>query len=201
MVRDDLGLTQDELAAKAGVSRSIVQSIERPVASRSAKYRAPSRRKVLMVARVLGIESELNAIPSNKSATSYPLQARVSASGWVDSIPEGEIRFIEFTGERHDGAYVLEIMGDSMSPKYLPGDLVLMVPVWETTDLQPGDDIAVHCDGNEHEGKATFKKIVDVRDGVLILEPINKSFKALAVECGHVSRAARAVSIQRRVGR
>jgi SOS-response transcriptional repressor LexA len=127
----------------------------------------------------------------------YPLHGRVSASGWIDSIPADEIRYERFAGPHVDGAFALEIMGNSMAPKYLPGDYVLFRLVEEIGELRPGDDVYVQCDGNEHEGKATFKTIKDVRDGVLFLVPRNPEFEPLTVKCGHASRVAKAIRWQR----
>lgn len=77
-------------------------------------------------------------------------------------------------GDFSQWAFGLEIEGDSMSPKFLPGDLVIIEPEWEP---RPGDCVAAK-NGRE---EATFKKyrqrgVADNGTVIFELVPLNEDY-------------------------
>ncbi|MCL2378924.1 MAG: helix-turn-helix domain-containing protein [Defluviitaleaceae bacterium] len=61
--------------------------------------------------------------------------------------------------------FALKIKGDSMSPEYMNGDVVIFLAA---NDCESGDDCAVIINGDD----ATFKKVIKHMDGIM-LQPIN----------------------------
>lgn len=88
-----------------------------------------------------------------------PIYATVAA-GFNKSIDEndfdGEVQEVPTAltrGHRKDDLFIFEVSGDSMSPKFLSGDRVLVV---RTTSVDSGD-IAIICYNGYEEG--TIKKV------------------------------------------
>lgn len=66
----------------------------------------------------------------------------------------------------------LEVQGDSMFPKYLPGDTVV---VEITPDFETGQDVIVYVNGYE----ATLKTIQKNTNGTVSLVPINSMYPTM----------------------
>lgn len=62
----------------------------------------------------------------------------------------------------------LKVVGDSMYPKYIEGDYVL---IQKQPDCDSGQDCAVRVNGND----VTLKKVIKERDGIM-LQPINPEY-------------------------
>ena len=69
--------------------------------------------------------------------------------------------------------FALKIKGDSMSPNYLDGDVVIFL---KQDYAENNDDCCVYVNGYD----ATFKKIrINNNTGILTLQPINSSYEPL----------------------
>lgn len=71
-----------------------------------------------------------------------------------------------FTGDKE--YFGLKIKGDSMSPDYLDGDIIILQ---KTNDCENGDDCVVSIDGTE----ATFKRVRKNKTGIS-LYPLNNKY-------------------------
>ena len=100
----------------------------------------------------------LGSIPAGK-----PLDAIQDIQGYVD---------VPITWVDNHGALVVH--GESMSPKYLDGDIVIFK---EQPDCESGQDCVVYVNGYD----ATLKKVIKTETGI-ILQPINPDYEP--VVCG-----------------
>lgn len=90
-----------------------------------------------------------------------PLEAIECIEGYVD-IPDEWLK----SGDEYFG---LKVKGDSMSPKYLDGDLIILK---RQSDCESGQDAAVRVNGDD----ATLKKVIKQQFGI-ILQPINPEYE------------------------
>lgn len=89
-----------------------------------------------------------------------PFEAINCIEGYVD-VPSEWLA----SGDEYFG---LKVKGDSMSPKYLDGDLIILR---RQPDCESGQDAAVRINGDE----ATLKKVVKLQDGIM-LQPLNPEY-------------------------
>ena len=66
----------------------------------------------------------------------------------------------------------LRVVGNSMSPSFIPGDRIYINPDIQTFDLQTGDLVIVSCFG---ETEATFKKLI-IEGSNKYLQPLNPNW-------------------------
>ena len=90
-------------------------------------------------------------------------------------------------------AYVLRIRGESMSPRYLPGEYVGVDPCAE---VMPSDEAIVLF----KDGRRMIKRLMWVRDKQACLESVNKDHPNIVIDCedveamhlvlGHIPKSA-----------
>ena len=96
-----------------------------------------------------------------------PIYGRIPAGIPKEAIQEVE-GFIEVPAYMSEGYIVLKVIGDSMYPKYLDGDVVI---IKERPDCESGQDCAVRINDND----VTLKKVIKMEDG-LMLQPLNPEY-------------------------
>ena len=111
-------------------------------------------------------DSNVEVITLNDVAR-LPIYGRIPAGIPKEAIQEVE-GFIEVPAYMSDGYFVLRVIGNSMYPKYLDGDVVI---IKEQPDCESGQDCAVRINGND----VTLKKVVKMQDG-LMLQPLNPDY-------------------------
>jgi SOS-response transcriptional repressor LexA len=120
-IRGQLGLTQHELAEKLGISRQHLSKVENSPERLSPKL----ARRVEEVCRSMGIAqagplSRIRAIPVRSWA-----QAGVGVD--FEELPLDWQKQVA-TDCPDEQAFAVEIQGDSMEPKFFPGDLAVLMP-------------------------------------------------------------------------
>ena len=120
-IRGRLGLTQHELAEKIGISRQHLSKVENSPQTLSPKL----ARRVEEVCRSLGIAqagplSRIRAIPVRSWA-----QAGVGVD--FEELPLDWQKQVA-TDCPDEQAIAVEIQGDSMEPKFFPGDIAVLMP-------------------------------------------------------------------------
>ena len=155
------GLTQEELAEKLGVHVQTVWAWE------NGKNN-PKGKRLRDLAEFFNVSE--NEIQNPK------LKTRVAVLGFVSAgIPLEAIENIvdyEDIPREWDGEYFgLKVHGDSMSPKYLDGDTII-VKVQHT--CESGQDCVVQVNGFD----ATLKKVV-LKDDCFELVPINENYETM----------------------
>lgn len=182
-----LGLTEQEFADQAGVSRSAVQQWERGET-------APRRKNQPAVAKVLGItvaqlmsgdDPATNAVSVAAGTTRIPLISYVQAGDLTaimdDHAPGAAAEYLltDLPVSKH--TFALEIRGTSMLPDFKEGDRVIIDP---EVKPQPGDFVAAKAVDAHGHGEATFKKyrprgINEKGAEVFELSPLNQDFPSM----------------------
>ena len=155
--RKELKLTQKDLAtALKGVSHVAISQWE----SNTTK---PNAENILDLSTVLQCEiswllrgnGESNVVPASIGMTKIPLISYIQAGQWtgIDDFREtcGDYEYILTDLDVSDDAFALEIKGDSMTPDFLEGDVVIIDP-----NEPPHDGEFVAAINGNYE--ATFKK-------------------------------------------
>lgn len=169
-IRERFDLTQDELGEIAGVSGGAVSTWERGTAE-------PRMGAVQKIADKLNIsKSDIVDDDSNVETYNAPAGARIPVYGCIPAgLPLEAIDcidgYVDVPSEwlaKGDEYFGLRVKGDSMSPKYLDGDLIILR---RQPDCESGQDAAVRVNGDE----ATLKKVVKLMDGIM-LQPLNPEY-------------------------
>jgi SOS-response transcriptional repressor LexA len=120
-IREQLRLTQGELAAKLGISRQYLSKLENSGSPLSPKL----GRKVAALCLELGVR--LNGDSSKVRAV--PVRSWAQAGAAVD------YEELALDWQKHVAtdcpdpeAFGVEIQGDSMEPKFFPGDIAVLMP-------------------------------------------------------------------------
>lgn len=123
--------------------------------------------------------------------------------GRVQAGTDGMLHIDDFHPDHPDGymlwysscieAYALRVRGESMSPRYLPGEFVGVDPCAE---VQPSDEVIVLLS----DGRRMIKRLLWLRDEQACFESVNKDHPNIVIDCeeiagmhlvlGHIPKAA-----------
>lgn len=169
MLREDLGLKQESLADLLNVNRASISLYE-------SNKRKPSQKILMKYSEIFDVSTDyiLGNSRDLKKGEDY---ATINVYG---SIPAGiPIEAIEDISDTEDISFKdfdknktyigLKVDGDSMYPKYLNGDTIILEL---TPDCESGTDAAVYVNGYE----ATLKTVIKNDNGTITLKPINTSY-------------------------
>ena len=174
--RLELGMTQVEVAAAAGVSQQSIESIE------SGRTRKP--RNLLDLAKALKCSPDWllngkNIMPlSEVSTRRIPVLSYVQAGQLTEAKDttdfSGEMEYVLADADVPETCFALRIDGDSMQPEFKEGDIVIIDP-----DLCPAPGEFVVAKNNGHE--ATFKKYRPLGVGIADFElvPLTPDYPVL----------------------
>lgn len=192
-----LGMTEQQLADRVGVTRAAVQQWEREGGT------APRRTKQADVAAALGISlsellgtaetgamlptpapaahepSNVAPAPALRASRQIPVVGEVKGGdhGYLDELQypvgygEGTVDF----PSSDPMAYALRVRGDSMHPRYRAGEFVVVEP---SVEALPGDDVVVAL----VDGRKLLKELGWCRDGELQLLSVNNHFGPMTLE-------------------
>lgn len=186
-----LGLTDadsDALAAWAAGAMSendfVRRAQRRADGTLSAEAFLESRGLRPMALRLPGVEWM-----TTNPGEGTPVLGEVTAGGMVESIvfdvgeqPE-RVPMIYPSKAR---TYALRIRGDSMSPEYRPGE-ILIVEDATRDELEDGEDAVIQCDGGA-DGCSTFKRVVFLGNGRVKLVPLNAAYKSIEIQFDNIVR-------------
>ncbi|WP_445497917.1 LexA family protein [Photorhabdus sp. SF281] len=171
-----LDMTQTEVAVIAGVSQQSIESIE------SGRTRKP--RNLLDLARALKCSPDWllngeNVMPLTEISTRrVPILSYVQAGAlkeYEDFMNEaGNFEYVLADADTPERAFALRIDGDSMTPEFKAGDLVIIDP---DACAAPGEFVVAKNSGHE----ATFKKYRPLGIGIDAFElvPLNPDYPTL----------------------
>lgn len=169
--RQRAGMTQSELARRLGVSPQSVQQWEQSGTT-------PRAHRIKDLALALGVTREWLLVGGSSAESvrevaqqirEVPLVNYIQAGQWAEIAPEiPDARRVSCPIECSDSTFALEVVGESMSPEYLPGDIIFIDP---EVVAQSGDDVVAVVD---EYSEATFKR--------LIAEPETMRLKAINSE-------------------
>ena len=171
--RENNDLAQREFAAKAGISNAMISYIERNVNPSTNKPMSLSFETYLKIANAMGmditelfktVDSAVDILPANIQKISkiqmktVPLIGSVAAGGPILATEEHSV--VISAPDKAD--YALEIVGESMVPTYLPGDIIY---IREQPTIDYDGQVAVVLLDDE----ATVKHIYPQKDGLLLI--------------------------------
>jgi SOS-response transcriptional repressor LexA len=88
--------------------------------------------------------------------------------------------------------FALIIIGDSMSPVFLEGDLVIFRPIRQDEPVADGSPVFVRFTAERQHG-CTFKSVYRRADGKLDLRPENAAHRTIAASGDEIERMALAL--------
>ncbi|MGD2133547.1 MAG: helix-turn-helix transcriptional regulator [Maricaulaceae bacterium] len=184
-------LTPSGLAKLARLDPTTFNKSKRHSAD-SGKPRWPSTESIAKVLEATGASfSEFAALASSREerGPSIPLMglAQAGHDGFFDDagFPAGAgWDEISFPGAPGDGAYALEISGDSMAPVYRPGDRIIVAPGQE---VRQGDRVVVRTTG----GEVMAKQLGRVTARRIELISLNPEYDARTIDVSEVDWIAR----------
>ncbi len=173
-LRETQGMSQDDLAKLTGyTNRSSIAKIEKgEVDLPRSKIIAFAKALKTSPMALMGWEKE----PSNVEhvhvgkTIRIPVYGRIPAGVPLEAVEEIE-DYIDVDVETANGKELLalKVVGNSMSPKYLDGDYVL---IQRQPDCESGQDCAVRVNGCD----VTLKRVIKQTDGIM-LQPINPEYE------------------------
>lgn len=127
----------------------------------------------------------------------------IPVAGRVQAGADGTLHIDDTPAESPDGhmlwytscveAYSLRVRGESMSPRYLPGEFVGVDPCAE---VLPSDEVIVQLS----DGRRMMKRLLWMRDSQVCLESVNKDHPNIVIDCeeiqamhlvlGHIPKSA-----------
>ncbi|WP_392552891.1 LexA family transcriptional regulator [Orbus wheelerorum] len=153
--REALGLTQDDVAQKVGMTQQSYQAIEAGQTKKPRFLYEISQALQCDMAWLLSGKEEVNIAPVNlKNIHKVPIISYVQAGLWTESCNMEDSTGYEYLLTDLDisaNTFALKIKGQSMEPEFVDGDMIVVDP---TIKPLPGEFV-VAVNGEE---EATFKK-------------------------------------------
>lgn len=166
-------LSQEALGELVGVKKAAINKYE---TGRVVNIKRTTLQKLadalgVSAADLLDDEEDniINYTPS--TSTKIPVYGRIPA-GIPLEMNDDIVGYVDIPDEwlkSGDAFFALRVCGDSMSPKYLDGDLIILK---RQSDCESGQDAAVRMNGDD----ATLKKVIKQQFGI-ILQPINPEYE------------------------
>lgn len=166
-LRTQHGLSQAQLAAICGVHQTAVSQWEQGRTT-------PDTNSLRLLAEYFGVTMEtVLGLEGNKERHLVPVLGYVRAGIPVEAVQE-VLDYEEITPEMAGAGehFALSIQGDSMAPRFLPGDVVI---VRRQEDVDSGDVAVVLVNGMD----ATVKKVIKNGNSIVLM-PLNNAYEPTA---------------------
>ena len=160
--------SQKELADKLNTSRSSIAMFE-------SNARIPTTSTLSMYANLFGVSVDYllgsDTPVKGKDYITINVYGSIPAGIPIEAIEDiSDTEDISLKDYDKNKTYLgLKVDGDSMFPKYLDGDTVI---IEKTPDCENGTDAAVYVNGYE----ATLKTVIKNPNGTITLKPINTNY-------------------------
>lgn len=167
-LREKYELTQDQLAQKLETTKQTIFKYENGIVTNIPSDKVEKMASIFNVSPsyILGWDDTIAEKPNRIKVygsvpAGIPIEAVEDVCDWED-VPMDWIA----TGDKFIG---LKVKGNSMYPKYIDGDTVI---VKLQPDCESGQDAVVYVNGYD----ATLKKVIKQQDGIM-LQPINSDYE------------------------
>jgi transcriptional regulator with XRE-family HTH domain len=202
------GLTQTELANRAGLSLSTISNSENdaePEVSEKTQRRIAEALELtldefrqLWTGQTVQVRGQLDGIPViNKVPAGEPVDYTECG---VDSGQGYEYltRTPWQVGVDMDLLFAVVVVGDSMSPEFLEGDYLVFKPILDAEDQVPdGTPVFVRF-GADRDHECTFKRAFSAGEERIELRPDNRKHLPLVVERSQIERMSKLIEVRRR---
>ena len=177
-------MTASALARVAGLDPTSFNRSKRFTGEADARPRWPTTESLAKVLDATGVTfGEFAALADGGRAPAprgVPLIgfAQAGSDGFFDDagFPVGQgWDEVGFPGIAEDGAYALEISGDSMAPVYRDGDRIVVSP---TTEPRRGDRVVVKT----LDGEVMAKELARITTRVVELKSLNAAYEDRVIE-------------------
>lgn len=155
-------MSQRSLAKDLNVTNATISNWE-------AGIRKPDTDTLQVLARYFGVP--MGYFFEDTQKTRIPVLGKIPAGIPIEMI-EDVLDYEEINPDMLRGGkeyFALKVKGDSMSPKFLEGDILI---VRKQDDCENGDFAIVAVNGYD----ATFKKVIK-KENCIILQPLNPNFE------------------------
>ena len=170
LLRDELGLNQDELAKKIGVSPSAIGMYERDLREANDDIKLKMCDLFNCSMDYLTGKTDIRKGANPAVVLVYgTIPAGIPMEMIEDIIDTEEIDSSMLKGGKE--YFGLKIKGNSMYPEYLDGDTIILEKM---DDVESGSDAVVMVNGND----GTFKRVFKNENGI-ILQPLNPEFQPM----------------------
>lgn len=150
-----------------------------------------------------GAHSEIAASDVEEAPAILATRRMIPVAGRVQAGVDGLLHIDDYPPESPEGymfwytscvqSYALRVRGESMSPRYLPGEFVGVDPCAE---VLPSDEVIVQLE----DGRRMIKRLLWIRDDQACFESVNKDHPNIIIDCdeiqvmhlvlGHIPKAA-----------
>lgn len=182
--RKSLGMTQEQLAKKIGVSQNAIHKLE------DGTTKKP--RNILELSRVLGCQPDwlqygngspqvlAHVDPGPEIVGLYPLITWQQAAAWTNirDLDSSELEFYPCPAPASNEGFILKIQGVSMEPKFKDGDLIF---VDSQTQWRHGSYVVVKLNADED---VTFRQLL-IEGKQKYLRAINTNWQEKIIAIGH----------------
>lgn len=170
--RNAFGISQKDLAKRLFISQQAYAKYETGASTPNPETLAAIAKEInISVDYLLGRTSTPNGSESSSNSTRINVYGSVPAGIPIEAI-EDIIDWEEIPSSMTVGGqeYIgLRVKGDSMYPKYMDGDTLI---IQLQPDCESGQDAVVYINGYD----ATLKKVIKKQD-CIILQPLNPSYE------------------------
>lgn len=173
-LRIEKGLSQEALGELIGVKKAAINKYEtgRVVNIKRSTLQKLANALDVRPADLLDDEESSKTMPiANRG--SIPVLGSIPAGTPLDAIQDIQ-GYVDVPITWVDNHGALVVHGESMSPKYLDGDIVIFK---EQPDCESGQDCVVYVNGYD----ATLKKVIKTETGI-ILQPINPDYEPIVCD-------------------
>lgn len=171
LLREELGMTQQELADKLDGAKSTVAMYEKG-------DRKPSLEILIKLSEIFNCSIDYilcqSDIKTNKNDPAVVLVYGTIPAGIPMEMIEDVIDTEEIDASMLKGGkqfFGLKVKGNSMYPDYLDNDTLILEKV---DDVESGTDAVIRVNGDD----ATFKRVFKSENGI-ILQPLNSEFQPM----------------------
>lgn len=166
-LRTDKGITQEQLAEILGVSRSAVVKYELGIVDNMKRSTIQKLAEYFNVKPSYVMGLEYNGDKKNIINVYSQVHAGILTEMIEDIVDTEEIDMNMLKGGKE--FFGIKVKGDSMSPKYLEGDTII---VEKASDCENGQDCVVAVNGNE----AFLKRVFKSETGIM-LQALNPNYE------------------------
>lgn len=190
--RDRKNLSQQEVAEYVKVTKSAVSRWENGEVGNMGRSKIQSLAELLEISPLSIITGELEVIIP-KQSINIPVYGSIPAGVALEAIEDIQgHEDIPVEWLKGDKEYIaLKVKGDSMYPKYLDGDTVI---IQLQQDCESGQDCACYVNGYD----TTLKTVIKDNDKI-ILRPINPNYPPQTFKSGQVTILGLVKELRRKI--